>query len=117
MKMSNKWFLGLLWGVCFAALLTGCQGGALSESVSHPSSAQTAVQEPVRVSDIRLLTKWNGLVSGAAGEQGFYYPKVKDDGSMLLMYLDYATETETVLCANLSCEHRDDSCPAWISAN
>ncbi len=36
---------------------------------------------------------------------------------MLMMYLDYATGTETVLCANLSCEHRDDSCPAWISAH
>lgn len=117
MKTPNKW-VSLLLVVCFVAVFTGCQGRAgFGESASNPSLAQTAAQEPLSVSDMKLLTKWNGVCSGAAGEQGFYYPKVKDDGSMLMMYLDYATGTETVLCANLSCEHRDDSCPAWISAN
>lgn len=117
MKTPNKW-VSLLLVVCFVAVFTGCQGRAgFGESASNPSLAQTAAQEPLGVSDMKLLTKWNGVCSGAAGEQGFYYPKVKDDGSMLLMYLDYATGAETVLCANLSCEHRDASCPAWISAN
>ena len=117
MKTPNKW-VSLLLVVCFVAVFTGCQGRAgFGESASNPSLAQTAAQEPLGVSDMKLLTKWNGVCSGAAGEQGFYYPKVKDDGSMLMMYLDYATGTETVLCANLSCEHRDDSCPAWISAH
>ena len=117
MKTPNKW-VSLLLVVCFVAVFTGCQGRAgFGESASNPSLAQTAAQEPLGVSDMKLLTKWNGVCSGAAGEQGFYYPKVKDDGSMLLMYLDYATGAETVLCSNLSCEHRDASCPAWISAN
>ena len=117
MKTPNKW-VSLLLVVCFVAVFTGCQGRAgFGESASNPSLAQTAAQEPLGVSDMKLLTKWNGVCSGAAGDQGFYYPKVKDDGSMLMMYLDYATGTETVLCANLSCEHRDDSCPAWISAH
>ena len=113
-KILLKYFLLF---ICLAALLTGCQNSKpLGESAAHSSSAQTAAQ-PMNVSDMKLLTKWNGLCSGAAGEKGFYYPKIKDDGSMLLMYLDYATGAETVLCANLSCEHRDASCPAWISAN
>lgn len=128
MKQCYKWTFAI--SIILTVALAGCSlnppdaqtsNAASQQNVESSgadlSTAQTTVQEPLNVSDMKLLTKWNGLCSGAAAEQGFYYPKVNDDGSMLLMYLDYATGTETVLCANLSCEHRDDSCPAWISAN
>ncbi len=68
MKTPNKW-VSLLLVVCFVAVFTGCQGRAgFGESASNPSLAQTAAQEPLGVSDMKLLTKWNGVCSGAGGE-------------------------------------------------
>lgn len=60
--------------------------------------------------------------NGVSTTRGFYeVERVNEQGMALydeagsrLVYTDYATRQQTVLCANAGCSHAGETCPAWL---
>lgn len=109
--MNHKLFHVLLALLCTSIIFSACNASAPAEQQNNEKQGQT------EFTDVTLLTEWDGTCSGATGEKGYYYIEINNDGSMHVMYLDYATKLQTILCASPSCQHKDASCSAWIPAN
>ena len=62
------------------------------------------------VSGLRSNASW-----GCSSESGFYSFLVRNDGSVNIRYLDYASCSEIVLCSSPDCLHNSESCTGWIA--
>lgn len=85
-----------------AAVLTAC-GAPASDNVPESAGENAAVQADPH--DLRLLQ-----VGNEAGRYGVAY---QNDHSVLC-YIDYASASDTALCAQPSCNHDSESCTAYI---
>lgn len=54
--------------------------------------------------------------TGAAGERGYYDYNPLPNGSVVVMYTDYASQKRVPLCNSPSCKHNSDTCSAWYES-
>ena len=99
--MKQKSLL-ILIVLCFS--LVGCGAQAVvSESASTKKTA----------AEVRLITSDFGALSVSTTKGGAYQLASYQSG-MILTYIDYQTQTRTVLCSRPECTHQDDTCAAWF---
>lgn len=81
-----------------------------------PESEEKHFKESPQICGLKLLTLWDGTCYGSSAENGYYYVQAREDGSINVLYMDYASKTRTVLCATPNCEHDNEMCTGWISS-
>ena len=85
--------------------VTSEQGGAESQAASD------IVSKP-----LTLLQSNDGWSYGAAGAKGFYFVSaaVRSDDSTSLMYCDYDTMQQILLCSQPNCAHNTAACNGYL---
>lgn len=97
MKKEVAWILSLV----MAAGLSACGSQTVAPGVN--TGETTPLQSDPH--DLRFLQTGN-----ESGRYGMAYR----DGYTILCYIDYASASDTVLCAQPSCNHDSESCTAYI---
>lgn len=120
----------LAWSILLAAVLclSGCKGAA-DGSYEVNVTVEPVQPEPQRekaeytVGELVPL-QWNsGTLGGVCGDGAFYtlyamLPQNEEsEGKNVILRVDYASRTESVLCDTPNCIHSDSSCPAYISGS
>lgn len=112
MKHSLRPLAGLAAAALMVSLaLTGC-GPASRTGTTHTPLGATPDTSPAAPAgqDLELLAPGN--------DTGMYANSYASDGAgggrCLRSWIDYATATRTVLCAQPNCTHDSDACTAWI---
>ena len=109
-----KQILRPLTGLTAAALmvslaLTGCGPASRTGTAHTPAGATSDAAAPAGEA-LELLAPGN--------DTGMYANSYASDGAgggrCLRSWIDYATATRTVLCAQPNCTHDSDACTAWI---
>lgn len=108
--------------LALSIMLTGCVGNAgipadtESESagsiLSEPETEETPPAQDNGAPDNALT--FSAFSGGAQTADGFYAVHYYDDWTGCLVFYDYATRQAVPLCAQVNCEHHDDTCPAWF---
>lgn len=113
--MLNRGFCFLLCAALLAAL-SACGAQEPAESPAASTGGSAAVSEPSRPTQSSLLRE---LSMGAATSEGYYFidPIQNSDGSVTLMYLDFAKGVELPLCSSPGCPHNGPECPANLPAS
>lgn len=121
--------LAALLAACL--VLAGCaaaprsDAGAASQPASAPaqSGAQStqstqstgaAPARPAASGTLRIISGPGGPGSAAAAENGFYTLETGEDGRCTLLFLDYASNQQTRLCAAPGCAHDSEACTACV---
>ncbi len=89
--------------LCFS--LAGC--GAQAVASAPASTGQGAEGEA------RLISSYLGTIQINTAKDGAYQLASYQSG-MILTYIDYKTQSRTVLCSRPECTHQDDTCTAWF---
>lgn len=95
----------LVLSLAMAAGLSACR------TDSHVPAAQStgkAAASRADAHDLRYLQ---------VGDENGRYGFVSRNGYSLLCYIDYASASDTALCAQPSCPHNSESCTAYLSGN
>lgn len=118
MKRPNRLFAAL--AACL--LLAGCaaprsesappQSGPAAES----STSQPAAR-PAGSGTLHMATAYSGIGNLAASDSGFYTLETGDNGRCALLFLDYASNRQTCLCAVPGCAHDSDACTAFVDTS
>ena len=113
---KKKWFTTLLavllLGVCCACTAQESVQGEASSALPESQPQQEEAQK-VFESSLSFVNPHSG--PGAASSDGYYDYHTLPDGSVILMYTDYATKTRVPLCSSPSCVHQDETCSAWYA--
>lgn len=88
--------------------LTAC--GEKAE-IDAPTNQPTLAQSDESTS-LHLMR--SGYPLGTSSDNGYYYFRCRDDASLNICYIDYASNQKLVLCNQPNCLHNSDSCDAWI---
>lgn len=91
----------------------GSQGSSHSTSVTLPSNVQ--LPAPTQ-SGFKNLSTVGNAVLGCGGDDGFYETYPAQNGSINMVYIDYASAQEIYLCTTPNCEHNSEACSSWIPA-
>ena len=113
--MLNRGFCFLLCAALLAAL-SACGAQEPAESPAASTGGSAAASEPSRPAQSSSLRELN---MGAATSEGYYFidPIQNSDGSVTLMYLDFAKGVELPLCSSPGCPHNGPECPANLPAS
>lgn len=113
--MLNRGFCFLLCAALLAAL-SACGAQEPAESPAASTGGSVAASEPSRPAQSSSLRELN---MGAATSEGYYFidPIQNSDGSVTLMYLDFAKGVELPLCSSPGCPHNGPECPANLPAS
>lgn len=97
-------------------LLAGCAGPAPepgSAPAQSQSSAQSAEPAPVQSAGLELRAL---PTKSAVTAEGFYTMDIlpRQDGSLCILYGDFASSTLSPLCSVPGCAHNGSECPSWL---
>ena len=98
MKKRKIWFVLIIF--CFS--LAGC-GAQVA-----PAAAEQGAE-----GEARLISSYLGIIPINTTKDGAYQLAPYQSG-MILTYIDYKTQSRTVLCSRPECTHQDDTCTAWF---
>lgn len=112
----KKWIL-LLCGAAVIFAFTSCDQKSASDSPSHSreSNRETGEQPKSLSGSFAVL---NNNEMNCSTEEGYYYISNQEielkNGSDAyhMMYMDYASKKEIILCNRPGCNHDTDECPA-----
>lgn len=82
------------------------------ETGSIASTEQPSTAQENKSTSLYLLR--SGYPLGTSSEIGYYYLQYRDDASLNICYIDYASNQQLVLCNQPNCLHDSDTCPAWM---
>lgn len=113
--MRNRCLCVLLCAALLAAL-SGCGTAASSGIPADSSASSVTVTGPSSSCPAGPLRE---LSEGAVTSAGYYFidPVINPDNSATLMYLDFATSTESPLCSSPGCTHSGAECTANLPAS
>ena len=122
MNRTNR-LLAALLAACLA--LSGCaapqsDAGAASAPTQSQSSAQSAEAAPARPAasgTLRIISGPGGPGSNAAADNGLYTLETGEGGGCTLLFLDYASNQQTQLCAAPNCAHDSAACTAYVDTS
>lgn len=108
-----------LFTLCMVALLL--QSCGFVDQNEKPQ-AQSGIPEQDAQSDVSftlLHSPREGSAKIGYAENGLYYLQYIQDGTgdLQLIYLDYASAQEHVLCASPECLHNNEACTGWFPGN
>ena len=86
----------------------------ISESVGTSDSTENPEKEIDNSYNMILPCEEN--VYGSGNDSGFYRIRKNSDGSRNILFTDYATAQEVILCSNPNCTHNVESCTSYIPA-
>lgn len=86
----------------------------ISESVGTSDSAENLEKEIDNSYNMILPCEEN--VYGSGNDSGFYRIRKNSDGSRNILFTDYATAQEVILCSNPNCTHNVENCTSYIPA-
>ncbi len=124
MKTMARSLVLVFIGLFCMATLTACANTDASSTIrtdlqssAVPSSLAPSVPVPdtaqaIDLSSIRYINYFNQ----GSSEEGYYYLRVRDDGTHNICYIDFATHQDIVLCNRLECTHSDETCNSWIGS-
>lgn len=116
----------LLFSACGATAATA--GDAISMPPDASSAGSTALVLPADglgslypQGQLRSALSTLNFGDGAAARHGYYELRNQtvdegggEDGPCNILYTDYATRQQTVLCANPACAHSSADCTGWL---
>ena len=113
--MLNRGFRFLLCAALLA-VLSACGAQEAAESPAASTGGSAAASETSRPAQSGSLRELN---MGTATSEGYYFidPIQNSDGSITLMYLDFAKGVELPLCSSPGCPHNGPECPANLPAS
>lgn len=111
-KCSAALLAVLLLGLCCACTAQKPAPGEAS-SVLPESQPQHDKAEKAFEGSLTFVNPHSG--PGAPSDTGYYDYHTLPDGSVTVMYTDYATKTRVPLCSSPSCIHQDETCSAWYA--
>lgn len=115
--------IGLLCAAALLAALTACSAAETESTASTPagqSAGQSAAAAQAAAGSeagpLTLLQGSDGWSYGAAGANGFYFVSAaaRSDGSTSLLYCDYDTMQQVVLCSQPNCAHNTAACSGYL---
>lgn len=125
-------FTALLLCLLLAAACTGIneQGGQSSESGGEEPPLQEFVETSGQPQGAEPLHPWGSLrgirsfkrFNGCGTSLGYYeivdLPEYgKELNSCQILYTDYTTRRQTVLCDEAACAHNNENCTGWLPGN
>lgn len=99
-NMRKLWFLCII-AFCLVLSLFGCQVGT-----SYTGGIELSLEEPEPICGAMSSMVENGSVH----EAGVFYVS----GQNLLCYYDYDSEEAYILCSDINCKHKEDTCIAKV---
>ena len=92
--------------VLLGLMLVGCQS---------PQSQPTTNQTKKEKGDL-ILKEWKYLFwNGDTSKKGYYFLKDEEEKSYI-SYYDYASKQEVYLCNKPECQHKDETCTAYLES-
>ena len=96
--------------VLLAGILSFCTACTPAQAGSNGGAASAAQGAE---GEARLISSYLGTIPINTAKDGAYQLASYQSG-MILTYIDYQTQTRTVLCSRPECTHQDDTCAAWF---
>ena len=92
--------------VLLGLMLVGCQG----------TQSQTATNQTKKEKGNLILKEWKYLFwHGDTSEKGYYFLKDEEEKSYI-SYYDYDSKQEVYLCNKPECQHKDETCTAYLKS-
>lgn len=101
--------------LCAAALLAGCAGEPDSQTSPQSSAAGPGPAPPASQQPFTLISSPDQRSYGSGNRFGYYGVFENQDGSRNILYTDYATAAQVILCEQPNCNHDTASCASWIA--
>ena len=114
---KNKFlYVAALFGMM---VLVSCSSHDSAKNVtvtSEQSGAESQAAADIVSKPLTLLQSNDGWSYGAAGAKGFYFVSaaVRSDDSTSLMYCDYDTMQQLLLCSQPNCAHNTAACNGYL---
>lgn len=114
---KNKFlYVAALFGMM---VLVSCSSHDSAKNVtvtSEQSGAESQAASDIVSKPLTLLQSNDGWSYGAAGAKGFYFVSaaVRSDDSTSLMYCDYDTMQQILLCSQPNCAHNTAACNGYL---
>ena len=114
---KNKFlYVAALFGMM---VLVSCSSHDSAKNVtvtSEQSGAESQAASDIVSKPLTLLQSNDGWSYGAAGAKGFYFVSaaVRSDDSTSLMYCDYDTMQQLLLCSQPNCAHNTAACNGYL---
>ena len=96
--------------VLLAGILSFCTACTPAQAGSNGGAASAAQGAE---GEARLISSYLGIIPINTTKDGAYQLAPYQSG-MILTYIDYKTQSRTVLCSRPECTHQDDTCAAWF---